>query len=47
MNWRVIQHLAKSLLKHRTMTGEQVESAIREGYELEYQRRDTKRAKAA
>jgi hypothetical protein len=34
MHWRVIQHLAESLLKHDTMTGEQVEAAIREGYML-------------
>ena len=47
MNWRVIQHLAKSLLEHRTMTGEQVVSAIREGFALENKRRVTKRAKAA
>lgn len=36
-HWRVIQHLAESLLKHQTMTGKQVEAAIREDYQRHFQ----------
>jgi len=39
MHWRVIQHLAKSLLKHQTMTGEQIDAAIREGFDRDFQSR--------
>ena len=35
-HWQVIQHLAKALLKHKTMTGEQVEAAIREGFKNDF-----------
>jgi Peptidase family M41 len=45
MHWRVIQHLAESLLKHQTMTGEQVGAAIREGYNRDFQSRISARAK--
>ena len=45
MHWRVIRHLAQSLLKHQTMTGAQVEAAIRKGYELDFQSRLSKKSK--
>jgi cation transport regulator ChaC len=35
LHWRLIEHLAESLLKLQTMTGEQVEAAIREGLRRE------------
>jgi len=41
VNWFVIQHLAKELLRLDTMTGNQVEVAIREGYRRDFQRRTT------
>jgi hypothetical protein len=35
LHWFVIEHLASQLLKHRTMTGPEVEAAIRGGYDRE------------
>ena len=34
MHWFVIQHLAAELLRRKTMTGEEVETTIREGFDL-------------
>jgi len=44
MHWRVVQHLAKSLMKHRTLTGEQVEAAIRDGFARQMQSRQKSKA---
>jgi hypothetical protein len=37
MHWRVIQHLAESLLKHRTMTGDEITAEIRAGFQLDFE----------
>lgn len=37
IHWRVIHHLASELLKHKTMTGPEIESAILEGYQKDYE----------
>lgn len=37
MHWRVISNLAESLLKQQSMTGDQVEVVIREGYKTDFQ----------
>lgn len=39
--WFVIGHLAKALLKHTIMTGEQVDATIREGRQLYFKRKET------
>jgi hypothetical protein len=49
MHWRVIQHLAGELLKQQTMTGQQIEATIRDGYQRDFENRKNKKrpAKAA
>ena len=38
LHWRAIRHLAGLLVKHKTMTGEQVTEAILEAFQREHQR---------
>jgi len=43
MHWFVIQYLAEELLRRKTMTGEEVETTIREGFDLHQRSRLEKR----
>jgi hypothetical protein len=43
ISWPVVEHLAGKLLDRRTMTGDEVESAILEGYAKDFAERKARR----